>query len=67
MTASAWIAAAGLGFTIISAAVYVGRIVGALPGQMAAAVREHERGCSNYDPNSTVRRHPIPGACEPSP
>jgi hypothetical protein len=64
MNASAWIALSGLAFTVVvavaGAAVYIGRVIGRQPGMMAETIRDHERGCSNYDPNSSVRQQESP-------
>ncbi len=55
MNASAWIALAALCLTVLGAAVYLGRLIGGLPGMIAAAVRDHERGCSSYEPQTSPR------------
>ncbi len=52
MSPSDWIALAALIVTILTAilglAMYLGRVLGALPGQIAEAVRTHERSCTSF-------------------
>jgi len=66
MNATAWIALASLAFLVVSSmfgmAWYVGRLFGELPGMIRAttrkAIRNHKRGCSNFDPNTGMRSMP---------
>lgn len=62
MTPGEWIALAALILTILAGCVYLGRVIGALPGLIVAAVREHERGCSNHDPNTGTNLRALPPA-----
>ena len=55
MTPSAWIALATLCLVIMGAVLYIGKLIGSLPGMIAAAIRTHEVGCSNHEANSSVR------------
>ncbi|MEE9367172.1 MAG: hypothetical protein V3W44_10825 [Dehalococcoidales bacterium] len=49
MSGEFWVAFAGLCFVVLSAAVHVGRKIGELPGLLAEAMRNHEKGCVNYE------------------
>jgi len=61
MTPSSWIALAALCLTVLGAAVYLGRLIGSLPGMIAAAVRAHEDGCAAWEraEHSTPRLQPV--------
>ncbi len=61
MGSSDWIALAALIMTLLGVAVYLGRIIGALPGQIAEAVRIHERSCANYEPHTSPRMAALQG------
>lgn len=54
MTPSIWIALAAICLSVIGAAVYIGRVIGSLPGLIAGAVRVHEEKCLNYEKHSAV-------------
>jgi ABC-type branched-subunit amino acid transport system permease subunit len=59
VTPSTWIALAALCLTVLGAAVYLGRLIGSLPGMIAAAVREHEDTCSNYERHTSPRMRAV--------
>jgi hypothetical protein len=55
----AYASTAAVILTILGVAIYVGRLLGALPYRIAEAVRVHERECANFEPVSKVRPHPL--------
>ncbi len=60
MTPEFWIAFATFAFVImtttIGAAVYIGRTIGQLDGQMRKHTDRHAARCANYDPSNTAPR-----------
>ncbi len=65
MNASNWIAIAAICLTVLGAAVYLGRLIGSLPGMIAAAIRVHEDSCSSYERQTSPRMRAL--GAEPPP
>lgn len=59
MTPVAWIALATLALLILSAfgggVWYLARLIGALPGMIAVAIRDHERSCAGHEHHTSPR------------
>lgn len=54
-SASDWIALAALCLTVLGGVLYLGRLWGQLPGRIVDAIRDHERHCANWEPNTGVQ------------
>ena len=65
MDAATWINLAAICITILiavtGASIYIGRLIGGLPGLISEATRAHERSCSAYDPHTSPRLRAVGG------
>lgn len=69
MSTNNWIALAAvfstLEITVIGAAMWIGRVVGAQQGKAEKVVSNHEHDCANYEPNTAVQLRVLVGNNEP--
>ena len=65
MDAATWINLLAICVTIVlavaGASIYIGRLIGSLPGLISEAIRTHERSCSAYDPHTSPRLRAVGG------